>query len=176
MVPQVNAHVPPRPSGLVVLAPASRAIAAALGEIDFATVLVDLDVDEQDAHDIGLLARRVLDVVDRARRGPLLEQMPVALFGAGNGAAAVLVAAAERPEVVHAVITHDGRPELAGGALERVEAPTRLIVDPGEPALVELNRDAVRRMRAHVELEMAAAGRVAELTVEWCQRYLWSMA
>ena len=176
MVPQMNAHVPPRPSGLVVLAPGSRAIAAALAEIEFATALVDLEVDEQDAHDIGLLARRVLDVLDRARREALLDQMPVALFGAGTGAAAVLVAAAERLEVVHAVISHDGRPELAGGALERVEAPTRLIVDPAEPWLVDLNRDAMHRMRAHVELEMAAAPRVAELTVEWCQRYLWSMA
>ena len=89
---------------------------------------------------------------------------------------AALIAAAERPEIVHAVISHDGRPELAGGALERVEAPTLLIVDPAEQRLLELNRDAMHRMRAHVELEMAASPRVPALAAEWCQRYLWSMA
>ena len=164
------------PAGLVLLVPGSRAVAAALGEIDFATLPLDLQVDEEDAHDIGLLARRMLDAIDAARREPPLEQMPVALFATGTGAAAALVAAAERPEIVHAVISHDGRPELAGGALERVEAPTLLIVEPSQHALLELNRDAMHRMRAHVELEIAAAPRVAQLAVEWCQRYLWSMA
>lgn len=176
MVPQVDLHLPHNPSGLVVLAPGNRAIATALAEIDFATLLLDLQVDEDDAHDIGLLARRVVDGVDWARRQRALDQMPLAIFGAGTGAAAALVAAAERLEVVHAVISHDGRPELAGGALERVEAPTLLIVDPAAPALLELNRDALHRMRAHAELEIAPQGRVAELTAGWCQRYLWSMA
>jgi hypothetical protein len=57
-------HLPHNPSGLVVLAPGNPVIAAALGELDFATLLLDLQVDEDDAHDIGLLARRVLDDVD----------------------------------------------------------------------------------------------------------------
>lgn len=162
--------------GLVLLAPGSTALAEALGEIDFATLPLDLQVDEEDAYDIGLLARRVLDAIDAARRQPLLDPLPVALFATGTGAAAALVAAAERPEIVHAVISHDGRPELAGGALERVEAPTLLIVDPAQHPLLELNRDAMQRMRAHVELEIAAPANVAALAAEWCQRYLWSMA
>src|SRR3982751_3468279 len=105
MNPQVaDLQVPARPSGMVVLAPASRAVAEALGKFDFATLLLDLQVDEDDAHDIGLLGRRVLDAIDWARGQPSLEQMPVALFGEAMGAPAALVAAAERLEVVHAVI------------------------------------------------------------------------
>jgi len=164
------------PAGLVLLAPANRAVAAALGEIDFATLSLDLQVEEEDSHDIGVLARRVLDAVDAARREVPLDGMPVALFGAGIGAAAALIAAAERREMVHAVISHDGWPELADGVLARVEAPTLLIVDPNQHPLLERNRDAMRRMHAHVELELAPPPGVAALTVEWCQRYLWSMA
>jgi dienelactone hydrolase len=168
-------RLPDRPSGVVVMADAAAGIADALAELEFATLTVDLQVEEEDAHDIGLLGRRVVDAIDWARRQPALEQMPVAVVGRGIGAAAVLVAAAERLEVVHAVISHDGRPELAGEALPRVEAPTLLIVDAGE-VLAELNREAMHRMRAHVELEVAGPERVARLAVEWCQRYLWSMA
>ena len=168
-------RLPERPSGVVVMADAAAGIADALAELEFATLTVDLHVEEEDAHDIGLLGRRVVDAIDWARKQPALEQMPVAVVGCGIGAAAVLVAAAERLEVVHAVISHDGRPELAGEALPRVEAPTLLIVDTGE-ALAELNREAMRRMRAHVELELAGPEQVAPLAAEWCQRYLWSMA
>lgn len=168
-------RLPDRPSGVVVMADAAAGIADALAELEFATLAVDLKVEEEDAHDIGLLGRRVVDAIDWARRQPPLGQMPVALIGCGVGAAAALVAAAERREVVHAVISHDGRPELAGEALPRVEAPTLLIVDAGD-ALVELNREAMHRMRAHVELELAEPPRVAQLAAGWCQRYLWSMA
>jgi len=168
-------RLPDRPSGVVVMAGASAGVAEALAELDFATLAVDVQVEEEDAHDIGLLGRRVLDAIDWARRQPALEQMPVALIGRGVSAAAALVAAAERLEIVHAVISHDGRPELAGEALPRVEAPTLLIVEAGE-ALAELNREAMRRMRAHVELEVADPGGVARLAAEWCQRYLWSLA
>lgn len=177
MAPRVvDLDLPQRPTGLVLLVPGSRAIARTLGQLDFATLLVDLQVDEEDAHDIGLLARRVLDALDWARRQPQLGGMPVALFGSATGAAAALVAAAERLEVVHALISHDGRPELAGEALPRVEAPTLLIVDAGQSSLADMNRDAMQRMRAHVELEIAEPAQVAELAAEWCQRYLWSMA
>jgi dienelactone hydrolase len=168
-------HLPDRPSAIVVMADAASGIAAVLAKLEFATLAADLGVEEDDAHDIGLLGRRVLDAIDWARRQPALEQMPVALVGCGIGAAAVLVAAAARLEVVHAVMSHDGRPELAGEALPRVEAPTLLIVDAGD-ALAELNREAMRRMRAHVELEVASAAQVPALAAEWCQRYLWSMA
>jgi putative phosphoribosyl transferase len=173
---EAQLHLPRRPGGVVVLAAGDGAIAVALAQFDFATLVLDPQVADEDADDIGLFGRHVLEAIDWARRQPTLEQMPTALFGAGSAAAAALVAAAERREIVHAVISHDGRPDLAGEALERVEAPTLLIVNGAEEPLVGMNRDAMHRMRAHVELEMAAAGRVAQLTAEWCQRYLWSMA
>ena len=173
---EAHLRLPEHPSGVVLLGPGSDAVAAALGEFDFATLILDLQVAEEDEHDIGLLGRRVLDAIDWARRQAPLEQMPTALFCSGTCAAAALVAAAERLEVVHAVISHDGRPDLAGAALERVEAPTLLIVDPAHASLLDMNRDAMHRMRAHVELEMAAPAQVASLAAEWCQRYLWSMA
>ena len=173
---EAHLRLPDHPSGVVILGPASDAVAAALGAFDFATLVLDLQVAEEDEHDIGLLGRRVLDGIDWARRQPALEQMPAALFGVGTGAAAALVAAAERLEVVHAVISHDGRPDLAGAALDRVEAPTLLIVESAHPSLLDMNRYATHRMRAHVELEIVASGEVASLAAEWCQRYLWSMA
>src|SRR4051812_16444602 len=178
---EAQLHVPRLASGVVVFADASRfdrhdrQIAALLGERDFATLLLDLETAEEDAHDIGFIGRRVVDAIDWARRQPSLEQTPLALFGAGNGAAAALVAAAERLEAIHAVISLHGRPDLAGEALPRVEAPTLLIVEADDP-VIEMNRDAMRRMRAHVELEVADAAAVAELVAGWCQRYLWSMA
>ncbi|HKU46353.1 MAG TPA: hypothetical protein VJQ58_05680 [Burkholderiales bacterium] len=173
---EAQLHLPAHPSGVVVLAAGSGAIAAALAGFDFATLVFDQQVAEEDEHDIGLVARRVLDAIDWALRQRALEQMPAAVFGAGTGAAGALVAAAERLEVVHAVISHEGRPDLAGAALERVEAPTLLVVEAAHAALVDMNRDAMHRMRAHVELELAAPAQVASLTAEWCQRYLWSMA
>jgi len=173
-------HIPHLPSGVVVFAPRpdgrNRAIASALACRDFATLLLDLQIDDHDTHDIGLVGRCVVDAVDWVRHQASLVHMPAALFGHGTGAAAALVAAAERREVVHALISHDGRPELAGEALPRVEAPTLLVIGEADGPLVELNRDAMRRMRAHVELEIAPEGALAELAAEWCQRYLWSMA
>lgn len=168
-------YMPAHPGGVVVIADGSRAVADALAQLDFATLAFDLPVDEEDADDIGLLGRRVLDAIDWARGQPALAQMPAALIGRGMSAAATLVAAAERLELVHAVISHDGRPDLAGQALDRVEAPTLLIVGE-EDALFEMNRHAMQRMRAHVELETARSSDVARLAAEWCQRYLWSMA
>ena len=186
---EADLHLPHMPSGVVIFAPGigssrfergNRAIAAALGERDFATLLLDLQIAEEDAHDIGLIGRRVVDAIDWVRGHRALEHMPAALFGSGTGAAAALVAAAERLETVHAVLSHDGRPDLAGEALPRVEAPTLLVVGAAEGPLVEMNRDAMRRMRAHVELEIDAEAKVAahvsNLAAGWCQRYLWSMA
>jgi dienelactone hydrolase len=95
------------------------------------------------------------------RRGDRLggkpsESGPVAccLFGASTGAAAALIAAAERPEIVRAVISRSGRPDLAGYALPQVQAPTLLIVGGDDEPVIELNRAAMRRMRAPVQLEI----------------------
>jgi pimeloyl-ACP methyl ester carboxylesterase len=106
-----------------------------------------------------------------------------ACFGASTGAAAALRAAAERPDAVRAVISRGGRPDLAGDALPGVQAPTLLIVGGADEVVIELNRQAMRRMRAPVALEIVAGAthlfeepgtleEVSRLAVVWCGRHL----
>ncbi len=189
--------LPPKPRGLVVFAhgsgssrfsPRNGYVARELREAGFATLLFDLltaeeSLDRARVFDITLLAERLLAALDWAGQRPELASLPVGLFGASTGAAAALVAAAEEPERVQAVVSRGGRPDLAGPALPRVRAPTLLIVG-GEDALVlDLNRSAMRRMAATVELavvpgaghlfeEPGALERVVELARDWFERWL----
>jgi dienelactone hydrolase len=195
----------PHPAaGLVMLASCWRSppvrrrthtVAAALAECDFATLRLDLLTAEESArdehsgeyrYDIGLLARRLVDAIDWAKSAPQLASLPLALYSASTAAAAALVAAAERPARVHAVLSCGGRPDLAGETLERVEAPALLIVGSRDDPVAAMNRDALKRLRAHAELAIVPGAshaedhgtldEVARLVVAWCQRYLWSMA
>jgi putative phosphoribosyl transferase len=180
------------PRGIVVFAhgsgssgrsPRNRAVADVLEDAGLEPVLVDLlrPGEEDRRFDIPLLARRVLEAVDDAGTRAL----PVGLFGASTGAAAALVAAAERPDVVKAVVSRGGRPDLAGDALPVVQAPTLLVVGGRDEAVIELNREAMARMRASVELEIVpdathlfpepgALERVSELARAWFERYLFT--
>jgi putative phosphoribosyl transferase len=117
------------------------------------------------------------------RTRPDLRDLPVALFGASTGAAAALIAAAARPDAVRAVISRGGRPDLADRALPNVQAPTLLIVGGHDEPVIEMNRDAMRRMRAPVELEIipgathlfeerGALEQVTRLAIDWCNRHL----
>jgi pimeloyl-ACP methyl ester carboxylesterase len=107
----------------------------------------------------------------------------VGYFGASTGAAAALVAAAARPQVVSAVVTRGGRPDLAGPALAHVRAPTLLIVGGNDFLVIELNRAALAQLRCekrlvivpgatHLFEEPGALDEVARLAREWCKRYL----
>ena len=89
---------------------------------------------------------------DLPRRLDDLRGLPMGYFGASTGAAAALIAATERPALVHAVVSRGGRPDLAEGALARVQAPTLLIVGGDDEPVIELNREAMAHMRAPVEL------------------------
>jgi putative phosphoribosyl transferase len=170
----------------------NRAVARVLQHRGFATLLLDLltreeeIVDERTAQyrfDIDRLGRRVVAATDWAAQRPDLQHLRIGYFGASTGAAAALIAAAERPERTGAVISRGGRPDLAGDALERVEAPSLLIVGGNDAPVIELNRAAMRRMRAPVQLEIVpgathlfeepgALERVAQLAADWCQRHL----
>ena len=117
--------------------PRNRYVATVLNDGGLATVLADLltaeeeQIDERTGHlrfDIGLLAARVTAIVDWLGATDETSALPVGLFGASTGAAAALVSAAERPAAVGAVVSRGGRPDLAGGALPRLAAPTLLIV------------------------------------------------
>ena len=130
-------------------------VAGQLNEAGLATLLLDLlteDENERDAvtaayrFDIPLLAERMSEAVDWLAREPSTRVLPVALFGASTGAAAALIAAAERPGRVKAVVSRGGRPDLAGAALPRVRAPTLLVVGGLDTAVIGLNRDAAGQL------------------------------
>jgi pimeloyl-ACP methyl ester carboxylesterase len=112
-----------------------------------ATLLFDLLTADEEAEranvfDIPLLAGRLLDVIAWSSSEPAVRTLPLGLFGASTGAAAALVAAAERPERIHAVVSRGGRPDLAGPALGRVRSPTLLIVGGADYGVIELNQAA----------------------------------
>jgi putative phosphoribosyl transferase len=191
-----------RPRGLVLFAhgsgssrhsPRNRAVAAALQEAaGMATLLIDLltadeeRIDASTGHlrfDIGLLAARLAGVLDWLEAREDTGRLGTGLFGASTGGGAALVAAADRPARVRAVVSRGGRPDLAGRALARVRAPTLLIVGGDDDPVIGMNRDAMAQMTAPVRLEIVpgashlfeepgALGRVAALASEWFARYL----
>jgi putative phosphoribosyl transferase len=191
---------PPAAAGMVLFAhgsgssrhsPRNRRVAERLRRAGLGTLLMDLltgDEEELDRRsrelrfDIGLLARRLVSATDwlAARFG---SGAPLGLFGASTGAAAALVAAAERPSRVAAVVSRSGRPDLAGPALGRVQAPTLLIVGGADPQVEALNRKAAGRLAARHRLEVVpGAGHlfeepgtldeVARLAADWFAAHL----
>ena len=172
--------------------PRNRYVAQVLNEAGLATLLLDLLTPEEEREDlrtrrlrfdVGLLGERVVAAVDWAAAHEELAALPLGTFGASTGAAAALLAAAQRAERVAAVVSRGGRPDLAAEALELVRAPTLLLVGDRDVAVIDMNREAAARMRAPVELELVAGAthlfeepgtleRVAELAAGWFARHL----
>jgi dienelactone hydrolase len=172
--------------------PRNRHVARMLNEAELATLLIDLLTSEEEridlrtAHlrfDIGLLAERLVAVTDWLAQYPGTRHIRIGYFGASTGAAAALVAAAERPQLVGAVVSRGGRPDLAGSALARVEAPTLLIVGGNDFEVIELNRAALAQLRCEKQLvivpgathlfeEPGTLDEVARLAREWFEHYL----
>ena len=198
---KADLRVPASAQGLVIFAHGSgssrfsrrnRQVAEFLGERGFATLLLDLltateeAIDVQTAEyrfDIERLGPRVSAAADWSRTRRDIGMLPIGCFGASTGAAAALIAAAERPVTIAAVVSRGGRPDLAGEALARVEAPTLLIVGGDDEPVIDLNREAMRQMHAHVQLEIVPGAthlfeepgtldQVADLAASWFQRYL----
>jgi pimeloyl-ACP methyl ester carboxylesterase len=122
-----------------------------------ATFLFDLlthgeSADRRNVFDIPLLAGRVVEAIAWARAEAAVAHLPIGLFGASTGAAAAIVAAASCRKDVAAVVSRGGRPDLAGWALEAIEAPTLLIVGGEDREVLELNRAALARMRCQSKL------------------------
>ena len=179
-------------SGSGRYSPRNRHVARLLNAAHLATLLVDLLTPEEDAvdlrtahlrFDIELLAERLVGVTDWLARQPDTRHLRLGYFGASTGAAAALMAAAERPEVVGAVVSRGGRPDLAGPALARVRAPTLLIVGGEDVVVIELNRAALEQLRCekrlvivpgatHLFEEPGALDAVARLAREWFERHL----
>jgi len=174
-------------SGSSRQSPRNRYVARSLNEARLATLLLDLltpdeeAIDERTAQlrfDIPLLAERLVHAIDWLSGQAETASLPIGCFGASTGAAAALIAAAERPERVGAVVSRGGRPDLADEALVRVEAPTLLIVGSLDTPVIELNQQAMRRMHAKVTLEIVpgathlfpepgALEQVARLARDW---------
>ena len=163
----------PRPTHGVVLfahgsgssrfSPRNRAVAGALHDHGFATLLLDLLTPQEervDAYtaelrfDVFMLARRLVAAVEWLTAAPDTAELPLGCFGASTGAASALITAAERPDIVTAIVSRGGRPDLAGPSLGLVRAPTLLLVGGNDPVVIDLNRRAMAQMRAKVRLEI----------------------
>ena len=164
--------LPPHPAGLVLFAhgsgssrhsPRNRYVADLLNEGGLATLLIDLltadeqEVDMQTAQlrfDIPFLARRLVTISEWLKQHEEIPGLKLGHFGASTGAGAALVAAAEAPHLVQSVVSRGGRPDLAGKALARVQAPTLLIVGGDDHVVLELNREAMAQMHCRKELRI----------------------
>jgi putative phosphoribosyl transferase len=194
--------LPREPRGLVLFAHGSgsgrhsarnRQVARQLEQAGLATLLFDLlTVDEEriDARtrehrfDIALLTRRMETAIAWTRAQDLTRQLPLGLFGASTGSAAALIAAAQLPQHVSAVVSRGGRPDLAGhAALGAVKAPTLLVVGGADPQVLSLNEEALRHLSCTKELvvvpgathlfeEPGTLERVSELASSWFERHL----
>jgi pimeloyl-ACP methyl ester carboxylesterase len=198
---EADLRCPDRAAGLVIFAHGSgssrfssrnRAVAEFLEKHRMATLPLDLLTRAEEAvdvrtaehrFDIDLLGERIIAATDWAAGRSDVGPLPIGYFGASTGAAAALIGAAERPSLVQAVVSRGGRPDLAGAALPRVQAPTLLIVGSRDEPVIEMNEDAKRRMRALVDLrivprathlfeEPGTLDQVMDLATDWFGRYL----
>lgn len=179
-------------SGSSRFSPRNRAVARALNRAGLATLLIDLltaGEEAEDAYnaalrfDIPLLAGRLQGAAEWVAQQPETAGLRIGYFGASTGAAAALVAAADKPERIAAVVSRGGRPDLAGEALARVRAPTLLIVGSLDTQVIRLNRVARAYLHTACELELVPGAthlfeepgtleQVSELACRWFRRYL----
>lgn len=190
--------IPADPLGMVLFShgsgssrhsPRNQAVANALRREGIATLLMDLltpaeDDDSSKRFDIGVLAERLALAADWLASTPATARLALGVFGASTGAASALRLAAVRPDAVSAVVSRGGRPDLAGeDSLEKVRAPTLLIVGSLDSHVLALNQQAARAMRCECHLETVSGAThlfeepgaldiVAALAARWFLRHL----
>jgi dienelactone hydrolase len=198
---EADVMVPDPARGLVLFAhgsgssrhsPRNRLVAEELQHAGLATVLIDLLTAREEQRDylsgelrfnITLLAVRVVAVTDWVVEHEPTSGLGVGLFGASTGAAAALVAAAQRTDSVQAVVSRGGRPDLAGDFLRMVHQPTLLIVGGNDPQVIELNRKAMTELGGPKRLEIVPGAthlfeepgtlqQVARLAEDWFLEHL----
>lgn len=196
-----NLTIPTGAQGLALFAhgsgssrhsPRNRFVASVLQTGGLATLLIDLltadeeQVDQRTQElrfDIGLLVLRLVGATDWLTQQPDTRELRIGYFGASTGAGAALVAAAQRPEAVGAVVSRGGRPDLAGPALHHVRAPTLLIVGGYDAPVMRINEDALAQLRcekrlaivpraSHLFEESGTLEQVAHLAREWFSYHL----
>lgn len=197
---QGNLGIPENASGIVLFAhgsgssrrsPRNQYVARVLRDAGLATLLFDLLTPEEEQEDIqsarlrfdiGLLARRLVGTTDWVKDNASTSDLDMGYFGASTGAAAALVAAAQKPEVA-AVVSRGGRPDLAADFLHRVKAPTLFIVGGRDLPILQINQEALRKINAEKELslvpgashlfeEPGALEEVAKLAARWFKSHL----
>ena len=198
-----NLHIPGAATALVLFAhgsgssrhsPRNQFVARALNDAGLATLLFDLLTQEEETIDtqtrehrfnIHLLAERLDHATKWAKQQEETSDFRIGYFGSSTGGAAALVAAADNPQDVGAVVSRGGRPDLAGEALPKVQAPTLLIVGGNDDIVIELNEQARDRMRCEVKLEIipgathlfeepGALEKVAQLASDWFVNHIGS--
>lgn len=176
-------------SGSSRFSPRNTAVAEALNQRGFATLLFDLltspeQRDRSHVFNVVMLGERLVAVIDWLQhQDHAIADLPVGLFGASTGAAAALIAAGRLPDRIAAVVSRGGRPDLAGEALALVRAPTLLIVGGADSGVIELNEDALSRLpgpkaleiipgATHLFPEPGAMEAVIAHADRWFERYL----
>jgi putative phosphoribosyl transferase len=196
VVLDADVGMPETPRGAVLFAhgsgsgrrsPRNRFVADELNRAGLVAVLADLLTAEEELvdlrtaalrFDIDLLAARLIGLTDWVAHSESTAGLAIGLFGASTGAAAALIAAADRPTTVQAVVSRGGRPDLAGARLREVRQPTLLIVGERDPLVIDLNRRAMRELggesrlvivpgATHLFEEPGALEQVAHLARDW---------
>ena len=172
--------------------PRNQFVARTLNDAGLATLLFDLLTSEEESvdvytrehrFDIGLLAERLVYATKWAKQQKQTKDFRIGYFGSSTGGGAALVAAAELPNEIGAVVSRGGRPDLAGDALPKVKAPTLLIVGGEDQVVIELNEQARAQMKCKCKIEIVpgathlfeepgALERVAKLAAEWFLRHI----
>lgn len=198
-----NLVIPAGAQGIVLFAhgsgssrhsPRNRYVANVLQQAGLATLLLDLlTIEEEEIDlrsrqlrfDIGLLSARLVGATDWLRHTSATQQLSIGYFGASTGSAAALIAATQRPDVVKAIVSRGGRPDLAGSALTRVRAATLLIVGGYDLPVIAMNEDALTLLKQAAERQLEIIPRathlfeepgtleqVSVLASQWFRRYL----
>lgn len=196
-----NIEIPSGAQGIILFAhgsgssrnsPRNKFVAQQLRHAGLGTLLMDLLTEEEERADmmtadlrfnIPLLAERLELATDWIRGLRKTAKMKIGYFGASTGAAAAIVAAANRPDDISAVVSRGGRPDLAGDALGEIRCPTLLIVGGNDLEVLYLNRQALGRMKGEHELvvipgathlfeEQGTLEEVAEHAAEWFKAHI----
>jgi putative phosphoribosyl transferase len=193
-------YIPNRAIGIVIFAhgsgsgrfsPRNRFVADTLHKYYLGTFLIDLLTEEEERVDevtrehrfnIPLLADRLAAIAEWLKDQPRLKDFPIGYFGASTGGGAALIAAATKQQIIKAVVSRGGRPDLAGEFLPLVKAPTLLLVGERDEPVIEMNRRAKNQMRATAQLkiiprathlfeEPGTLEQVAKAAAEWFEHY-----
>lgn len=196
-----NLNLPEAAQGVVLFAhgsgssrhsPRNRYVAEVLNQAGLATLLIDLLTAEEEQQErftrhlrfnINMLAERLVNATAWLTQNPSTQDLKIGYFGASTGAGAALVAAANQPDIIHAVVSRGGRPDLSGPALAKVQAPTLLIVGGSDTPVIAMNQEALVQLQVEKQLEIVPGAThlfeepgtleaVAQLARQWFEQHL----